>query len=311
MTDSIRDVVRRSLITTSRVSGLASAISAGAAWAPSRKVADEPVAVRLRAPGRTEPVAIVAHFDPRPEVSDAFVALCRGLSDAGLRVMVVSTSAAQPQDIIGPLEPVADIVMTRRNVGFDFKSWQRGLEHLWNNDHRPHHLVLTNGSMYGPLWSIDDLITNMAEVPIWGMTESLDFRRHLQSWWLGFSGATAASPAFASYWSTIRPATNKWSTITAHELRWSRVLSPRGTHPVAIAPVERHGCRRNPLFFAWRELIANCGVPFVKRSLFTHNYDRVDMTGWRGFLSEAAPDFDVDLILRDLPESALTTEPRT
>ena len=77
----------------------------------------------------------------------------------------------------------------------------------------------------------------------------------------------------------MRPATNKWGTILVHELRWADDLSLAGP-AVPYVRVEDHGCRGNPLFFAWRELIRDWGMPFVERSLFGPNYDRIDMSGW-------------------------------
>ena len=34
-------------------------------------------------------------------------------------------------------------------------------------------------------------------------------------------------------------------------------------------------------------------MPFVKRSLFGPNYDRIDMSGWEQLIRQVAPDFDL------------------
>jgi hypothetical protein len=99
----------------------------------------------------------------------------------------------------------------------------------------------------------------------------------------------------------VRPASNKWGTILAHELRWADELSLAGP-AVPYVSVEQHACRGNPLFFAWRELISEFGMPFVKRSLFLQNYDRIDMTGSREFLAANADGFDVSMISGGISE---------
>jgi lipopolysaccharide biosynthesis protein len=151
--------------------------------------------------------------------------------------------------------------------------------------------------MYGPLSSLTHILSKMDSHASWGMTESLDLTRHVQSWWLGFGGRVLSHPEFDRYWSRVRPARNKWETILAHELRWSEDLALAGP-TAAYVSVEDHGCARNPLFFAWRELIRDWGMPFFKRSLLGPNYDRIDMSSWRQFVQEQAPEFDVGMIGR-------------
>ena len=56
---------------------------------------------------------------------------------------------------------------------------------------------------------------------------------------------------------------------------------------------------RNPLTFTWQSVV-RAGVPFVKRSLFLANPDRIELRGWREFIREQAPGFDVGVVDRDV-----------
>ena len=246
-------------------------------------------------------VAVVAHFDPLGEFAEPAVMLSRALRDLEARVVVVSTVATPHDALAAQVAPHADALVTRANEGFDFLSWQRGLELATRLRWSPSDTLLTNTSMYGPLLPLRPVVDEMSDLsPVWGMTESLDFARHIQSWWLGYDLRTARSERFRRYWSHVRPSTDKWGTILAHELRWARDTEPPGRPARAFVPVSAHCCRRNPLFFAWRGLVAEHGLPFIKRSLFLDNHDRIDMSGWRDFLAHAAPAFDVGVIERDL-----------
>lgn len=261
---------------------------------PSRVAADEPLALELRR-FRGHRLAILAHFDVGGGVDASFQHLGRCLESLGYEVVVATTATQRPEQIAPLVEDFATAVIARRNEGYDFQSWRRGIELArrsgWNFDR----LILTNGSMHGPLSPLDHILAAMDGHASWGMTESMDLRRHVQSWWLAFGQGSLTHPEFDRYWRRIRPARNKWETILAHELRWSADLALGGP-TVPYVSVEDHGCARNPLFFAWRELVRDWHMPFFKRSLLGANYDRIDMTGWREFVHEQAPAFDLGLI---------------
>ena len=240
-------------------------------------------------------LAIVAHYDRTGGVDPAFAQLCLSLNDLDYRVMVATTAPAPLDAFAQRVEDFAFCVVSRGNEGFDFQSWRRGIEVARTDALDFDRIVLTNGSMYGPTGPLDAVLASMDGSGSWGMTESMDFRRHVQSWWLGFGDRVLDHPEFDRYWARVRPATNKWGTILSHELTWAGDLALAGPTR-AFVTVEQHGCDRNPLFFAWRELIRDWQMPFVKRSLFDQNYDRIDMTGWQDFLTQHAPGFDQSVI---------------
>lgn len=239
-------------------------------------------------------LAIVAHYSSSGSVDRAFEHTGAALADLGYDVMVATTAPTPLDDIAAALSPYAFAVVSRGNEGFDFQSWRRGLEASRRAGLDFDRLILTNGSMFGPMAPIEQILGRMDGFGSWGMTESMDFRRHIQSWWLAFGPAVLTHPQFYRFWDRVRPSTNKWGTILTHELTWSDQLALAGPTAVYV-PVSAHGCLRNPLFFAWRELIRDWGLPFLKRSLLTHNYDHVDMTGWREFLADAVPGFDLSI----------------
>jgi lipopolysaccharide biosynthesis protein len=245
-------------------------------------------------------VAVLAHWDPLAEFAEAADLTLEGLRAAGFDVVVVSTSASHDR-LVGQLEGRVLAVVTRENVGFDFLSWARGLDVLRSERIELDRLVLTNTSMYGPLWPLSRTLDRLWSLPadVFGLTASREFGPHVQSYFLAFGPRAMRSPRFTSYWKQVRPATNKWGTILAHEQRWARDLTVDGREPGVLVPAEGTSLARNPLTFTWRRVVLQ-GVPFVKRSLFVSNPDRVDMRGWREFLAENAPEFDCGVIDRDV-----------
>ena len=245
-------------------------------------------------------LAVLAHWDAAGEFAEASEVMLDGLVAAGMDVVVVSTSAAH-DPLAGRLRGRALAVVTRRNIGFDFLSWSRGLAVARREGVTADRVVLTNTSMYGPVLPLAPTMERLWALPsdVVGMTESREFGPHLQSWFLGFKPPVTQSARFRAYWERIRPATNKWGTILAHEMRWARDLAADGRAPSVLVPARRISTSRNPLTFTWQAVLM-AGVPFVKRSLFLANHDRVDLCGWREVVGRHAPDFDLGVVDRDL-----------
>jgi lipopolysaccharide biosynthesis protein len=246
-------------------------------------------------------LAVLAHWDAQGRFGEPARQTATALRDAGFQVVVVSTAAVDHAEFAAEVGADAIAVVTRPNVGFDFASWAAGLDLLRGAGARPERLVLLNSSMYGPVSPIGPMLDRVyaTGADVMGATESREFRPHLQSWFLAFSRRAWDSEQFVDYWRHVRPATDKWGTIFAHEQRWATDLALPGTRPAVAVTTESLRTRRNPLTFTWREVL-QAGVPFVKRSLFFDNYDRVDLTGWREFLADHAPGFDAGIIERDV-----------
>jgi lipopolysaccharide biosynthesis protein len=246
-------------------------------------------------------LAVLAHWDAQGRFAEPARQTARALRDAGFEVVVVSTVTTEHSTFVVDVGTDAIAVLTRPNVGFDFGSWAAGLDLLRGAGARPERLVLLNSSMYGPVSPVGPMLDRLyaTGADVMGATESREFRPHLQSWFLAFSQRAWDSERFVDYWRRIRPATDKWGTIFAHEQRWADDLALPGARPAVAVSARTLGTRRNPLTFTWREVLL-ADVPFVKRSLFFDNFDRIDLTGWREFLVENAPGFDVGIIDRDV-----------
>src|SRR5687768_9869653 len=127
--------------------------------------------------------AFFAHFDPRHEVKPYVVQHLRALRPHVERLVFLSTAALAP-DETRKLDGLADALIARANLGFDFAMWRHALatEALDAVDE----LLLVNSSVLLVAPSLDDAFRRVAAVDadVVGLTENLGPTRHLQSWFL-------------------------------------------------------------------------------------------------------------------------------
>lgn len=246
-----------------------------------------------------ERIAIFAHYSDDGQISESDAYFISSLREAGFSVVVSSTCTSDPlihQAIWDQWNDRFDGLITRPNLGFDFGSWSAALLTINLDSEFLQQILLVNNSMYGPLFPLRPMIEELASRgDFFGLTASQEFSPHLQSYFLGFNRVVIASPAFRQFWGGKFGGRSKWSTIWAHELTWERFFVKRGFRSVVLVP-ETRNFPRNPLTFLWKELVAE-GFPFIKKSLFTHNYDSIDMSDWDSYLRKECPDFDTRLIV--------------
>jgi lipopolysaccharide biosynthesis protein len=215
-----------------------------------------------------ERVAVLAHWSPSPLVSRSVTTMVAALAEAGYRVVVVSTSEVRaPLDWRGG-RPTGLTVLRRPNVGYDFGSWATAF------DRYPviadaGRVLLLNDSMVGPFATIEPLLAKFhaSLADVWAVTDTSQFEYHLQSYVLGFPGATLREPPMQAFWRDICVEASKRDVIWRYEIGLSRLLR-RERFGSDVAIPFRHLVRdgRNPTITGWQRLLDH-GFPFVKREL--------------------------------------------
>ena len=256
-------------------------------------------------------VALFAHFDAQNEIKPYVGFLLERLRSSCSRIVFVTTS--RPTEIeLGKVRPVVDEVLVNDNVGFDFGMWQHALERekLAACDE----LVLTNSSSFGPIFPLGPIFERMTAGPsdFWGMTDSIEHRWHLQSYFLVLKRPAISSDAFRAFWESVLPYREKSQTIFSYELGLSQFLVEHGLRPAAFAPLEawatpairkRMSRRRqwNPTLFYPSRLL-EIGMPFVKVHLLRDNVGDVNLRPVRRRMGEAG--YDERLIQFDAEPTA-------
>ena len=246
-------------------------------------------------------VAIYAHYDPGGAVHDYHLDALRALLTAGFRVTLVSNADGFSATAAARVAPLVREVLVRRNLGYDFGAWRDGLRAIGDLD-GCRQLLLCNDSVYGPFAPLGPLLARADPdaADVWGMTEGRNHGPHLQSWFLLFHPRALRHPAFDAFWRELPLLADKFAVIEAGELALSRRLRVAGLRLGALFPyAEAERCFRahanprhlqqrlmlralrggrvlNPSHHFWRPLIAELGLPFIKRELLALNPARLD-----------------------------------
>jgi lipopolysaccharide biosynthesis protein len=256
--------------------------------------------------------AIFAHFDGQDEVKPYVVHYLGELARTCARIVFVSTSKLGPAEL-SKVRPTCDETIIRDNVGYDFGMWQAALADpalAAVSDE----IVLTNSSLFGPIHPLGPIIDRMSREPchFWGMTDNLEYRWHLQSYFLVFKKPVLESQAFRRFWDSVLPYRNKGQVILSYEVGLTSFLVDQGFRAQAWVPTSSWAGklqrlrmdlarRHNPTLF-YPEKLLERGMPFVKATLLRENVGGARLGAIYRFMENAG--YDRDLVSFDRPVTA-------
>lgn len=258
-------------------------------------------------PESFQSVVVMAHYDASQDISAVdkwYLAKLRECTDA---VLLVTTSMTETGCLSLIDSDLVDLVMLRENIGFDFASWQTAILEFELHKRDIENLLLVNNSVFcisDSLKCFYDRSRSIADITT--ATESLEFLKHGQSYWINFNRPVINSHAFNLFWGQFFLYRNKWSIILRGELFLTKFFRSHNFSTGVVIPSRRR-IVRNPLTFMYAQLIAD-GLPFIKKSLFTYNYDRIDMDNWRDAVSHGSSSNTVHLIEQYLGQDGHSRE---
>lgn len=172
-------------------------------------------------------LAVVAHFDRGDQIDEYFRFLIQQLGEVADEILVVSASDVSDAEasVLGP----GVKLKKRKNLGYDFGSWKDGLS-VAGDLSKYDVLILANDSFYAARHCFSRLFNKMSGIccDFWGVTESWEFERHLQSYLLVFKPACFCSEAFKDFWSNWNYFQEKDEVILKGEIGLSRALRQAG-----------------------------------------------------------------------------------
>jgi len=214
----------------------------------------------LKPPAIRETVALFVTYAPKGRIKAHVPPFLSALAEEGITTTLI-VAADQPHDVaVGDLGDAVDGLFVRRASGFDFAAWahvSRGL------DFSPaRRLFLVNDSVVGPVNAkkFSALVSRIdaSNAHLVGLTESLQVRRHFQSFFLAAKGEGV--PALLDLLAEVRAYEDKRAAIVTYELPMLDRFLQAGLRVEALFSTSTNG---NPTIEKWRELIA-LGFPFVK-----------------------------------------------
>jgi hypothetical protein len=213
-------------------------------------------------------VAIVAHWSPEARVGRSTEQLVTCLSAAGYDVILVSTAESdQPLEWLSGRPEQVNIVR-RPNIGYDFGSWATAID-LYPDLASSRKVLLMNDSLLGPFEPFDNLLDafDQSHADVWAMTDTTQFRPHLQTYCFGFSNGSLRESPLDRFWRDVRAEATRDDVIWRYEIGLSELLDAEYfvTEP-AIPSWRVVPDGQNPTIRGWRRLL-DLGFPFVKRQL--------------------------------------------
>lgn len=166
----------------------------------------------------------------------------------------------------------------RPNEGLDFGAWQE-LIHK-GVTHNADHILLTNDSVFGPLYPMDSIFAERLSQPIdvWGMAETLEVNWHLQSWFLCFTNKAFHHEKIQDLLNLPFKEMPKPEIIQKGELGLGRLLQQIPNFKCAgqWSKLQKYPFRdprqTNPMHLDWHSVIASGKVPFIKKEVIRDNY---------------------------------------
>jgi hypothetical protein len=204
--------------------------------------------------------------------------LARAWHAAGFAV-IATVVASRDEDIDVSALSFADGIMLRDNVGYDFGAWSATIVRLQSQLRDASVLAVANDSVLGPSAcfgaTIDRALSIDADVI--GLVESLEGKRHLQSFVLLFRANALRSAAFWRFWRHVRSG-DRHFVIRHYEMETVDWFEKAGLKVASLISKDP-GDLSNATLVAWEDLLAR-GFPFIKIQLLRDNPFDADLTNW-------------------------------
>lgn len=168
---------------------------------------------------------LYVHFNKFNELSSHVRYQLTSIRPLFSKVVFISNSTLNPSDEESLLTSnLVDDIIQRENIGFDFAAWRDGMSSVGFDELKSYDSVtLMNDTCFGPLWDLSDVYKQFeedADTDFWGMTNfraNSQFKEHIQSYYLSFSGKVVKSNVFQDFWKNVQNYTDVQDVIDNYE----------------------------------------------------------------------------------------------
>jgi lipopolysaccharide biosynthesis protein len=269
---------------------------------------------------------VYSHFDKNNKIQPYVLDALKNIKKCGLNIILVSTSDIIAQDDLLATKKYADIITTRENIGYDFGSYKLGIKFLTENQILFNQILITNDSVFGPIFDIGPFLENSKSFDLYGLTDSIDYFYHIQSYFIIYNEKVLKSPYFMKFWdsvelidSTIHNFKNK--IIQEYEVGGTQYFIDNGfkvgvefgishiakpmyeefnqkleyAKKYSGMKINQFQIAGNPTHNYWKILL-RMGYPYLKRELLSSNPTNTDINDWPKYLNEISS-YNVDYII--------------
>jgi hypothetical protein len=175
--------------------------------------------------------AVFASFSQGCKIEDYVVHYLQCLAQSVDYIVFVADNELCDAEL-AKLSSVVDHAIVSRHGEYDFGSYKRGLQHLWESAALPSfdEVVLCNDSCYGPVqsfaWIFHEMCSRKSD--FWGLTQNSEFGAHIQSYFVVFSRRVFLSEVFRQFFLSVKAESNVQKVIISYEVGLTRVLAGAG-----------------------------------------------------------------------------------
>lgn len=168
---------------------------------------------------------------------------------------------------------------------YDFGSWQELINKIsWEKLAEYDELILTNDSVFGPLYDFKEFIEGIEKDKEWdlcGINTAYDFHTwHLSSYFLIFRQKAFLSETFKEHINSVEKENNVKKVIEKYEIGLSRKMVDAGFS------VKNAVKFRKNIYISWRNFYL-AGSPLIKCKIFNDELFLICRTvGWEQFLNK-------------------------
>lgn len=172
-------------------------------------------------------LAIYAAYDDNGEIDASDLMYIKELKKVADNVIYIADSELKHNEE----EKIRDLVChieARKHGEYDFGSYKIGFEYAKNNGmlEEIDELILCNDSCYAPVHPFATMFDEMKnrKCDFWGITENIEFHRHIQSYFMVFRPRVFNSEVFYNFIKNIKAQKDVFDVIQNYELGLSQIL---------------------------------------------------------------------------------------
>ena len=150
-------------------------------------------------------------------------------------------------------------VILKKNIGYDFSAYKHGLSvsDFWNYEK----VFLVNDTIYGPFSDFSKswktILNHRSDIV--GLTASMQFGFHIQSYFICFDKKVVRTDAFREFWSFVKDETCIEDVIMSYEIKLTTFFTNKGYSANALFELDENTLMKNPIS------LMDQGYPFVKK----------------------------------------------
>lgn len=248
-------------------------------------------------------------------VEDFIYYYLKQLHDSKFDIVFVSNSKIDECDV-NKLKKICKRIIEKENIGLDFTAYKAGLA-IENYGRSYEKVLLTNVSVYGPLFSLDPIFEKMKNFDFWGLTENYEIAYHLQSYFLCFNQKVTNSDVWRNFWDNVKNIESKEQIIVDYEVGLSRELITSSLFNYSsyinyfdfIKSVKErygqyydNGYKTNLTLYYWDDIIIRHRFPFLKKTLIDKekhwNEMGISIYNWEKVISKVS-DYPLVAIIKE------------